>query len=137
MPGAELRDDRADPRGPGTGRQSEQAPGPAAEQDRPLCCTACRGPVTAAAQRSVQAGRHEHVCANPEGILFRIGCFAQAPGCIIIGRPTSRWTWFPGFRWRVALCGRCGAHLGWHFGDGSGDGFYGLIINRLMDCDAH
>lgn len=105
------------------------------EPDRQLCCSACRAPVTSILQRATRAGRHEHLCRNPDGVLFRVGCYGEAPGCAMIGRATAHWTWFPGYRWRVALCGRCGAHLGWHYQDGSGEGFFGLIVDRLRHCD--
>ena len=121
---------------PGTERLRQPRRASEFEDRRRLCCAACRTPITEAAHRSLQAGRHEHVCSNPEGVRFRIGCFAAAPGCVMIGRPTSHWTWFAGYRWRVALCGRCGAHLGWQFRDGAGDGFFGLIVERLVECDA-
>lgn len=135
-PFVRARDDRTD-NGPRIRRRRQSERQPRLDDDGGrLCCSACRAPVTSTAQRSAQAGRHAHERMNPEGLVFRIGCFAAAPGCVIIGRPSSHWTWFPGFRWRVALCGRCGAHLGWHFGDGGGNGFFGLILDRLTDCDA-
>lgn len=131
-----MRDERL-PQHPHGGRDPHGQPDSLqGREERRLCCVACGAPVTTAAQYSEQAGRHEHVCSNPDGLVFRIRCFAAAPGCVMIGRPTSRWTWFPGYRWQVALCGQCGAHLGWRFRDGSGGGFFGLIVPRLMDCDA-
>lgn len=43
---------------------------------------------------------------------------------------TRAYTWFPGYAWRLALCAKCGLHLGWHYRS-SGDDFFGLILNRL------
>lgn len=133
-----ARDDRdgSSKGGPDAERLSQSRRASESEERKRLCCAACLTPITEAAHRSRQAGRHEHICSNPEGVQFRIGCFAAAPGCVMIGRPTSHWTWFAGYRWRVALCGRCGAHLGWQFRDGAGAGFFGLIVERLVDCDA-
>ncbi len=128
-----ARDNRGDGRGDRSGRQPETTPTATDEHVR-LCCSACGAAITSAEVRSEQAGRHEHLCANPEGVLFRIGCFAQAPGCVPFGRPTSRWTWFPGYRWQVALCARCGVHLGWRFRDGGGSSFFGLILDLLVEC---
>ncbi len=128
-----ARDDRGGDRGDRSARNPETTPS-AADEDVHLCCSACGAAITSVALRSEQAGRHEHLCANPEGVLFRIGCFAQAPGCVPFGRPTSRWTWFPDHRWQVALCARCGAHLGWRFQDGGGSSFFGLIVDRLVEC---
>lgn len=132
-----LRDRRREGDGPRPARDDAQGLSPEQERspEQRLCCAACSAPVTSLADRSARAGRYEHVCENPEGVIFHIGCFAAAPGCIMVGRPSSHWTWFPGYRWRVALCGRCGAHLGWQFQDGGGGGFFGLILDRLRPCE--
>jgi hypothetical protein len=77
-------------------------------------------------------GQHEHVCVNPSGIPFHIGCFRSAPGCQALGVPESYWSWFDGYGWQVATCGGCAHHLGWAF-SGEGGGFYGLIVARLLE----
>lgn len=100
---------------------------------RRLLCAQCRTPVTDANARVHRLGRHEHVFANPDGVVFRIGCFADAPGCRMVGAATGRWTWFPGFRWQVALCAACGAHLGWRYSGPGAERFYGLILARLVE----
>lgn len=74
-------------------------------------------------------GRHQHLFFNPAGIAFEIRCFAAAPGTICHGAPSAEFTWFAGYRWRIALCAHCHAHLGWRF---TGEGlFYGLIASQL------
>lgn len=140
-PAVVLRDRRRNGNGGGddAGREARHGQAQDREPQRDhhgfLCCLACRVRVTSLDARAQQAGRHEHLCENPDGVVFRIGCFDAAPGCVMIGRPSSHWTWFPGYRWRVALCGRCGAHLGWQFRDGGGGTFFGLIVDRLRPCD--
>jgi hypothetical protein len=47
-----------------------------------------------------------------------------------VGGASAEFSWFSGYRWRVALCGRCLGHLGWRFEQG--DSFYGLILDRLL-----
>jgi hypothetical protein len=90
--------------------------------------------VSTADQRIEQAGSHAHRFENPAGIVFRIGCFRHAPGCRRTGEATRAWTWFPGRAWSMALCIKCGTHLGWSFGPGgTGDAFYGLILDRLAE----
>lgn len=97
--------------------------------DRRLRCAACGNAVTVPAEATAIAGGHAHTCTNPAGVTFRIGCFTRAPGCDEAGEPTTEHSWFPGYRWRVAFCRRCGTHLGWAF---SGPGrFFGLILARL------
>jgi hypothetical protein len=82
-------------------------------------------------RRSVD-GAHRHVFANPHGFVFEIGCFAQAPGCTAMGPPTPDFSWFPGSTWQVAVCARCGLHLGWRYeGHPEAGQFHGLILSRL------
>jgi hypothetical protein len=106
-----------------------QSPRPAALSDRRLFCATCRHPITHQDHAVAVGGAHEHRCTNPAGLQFRIGCFREAKGCIELGEATTEHTWFAGCAWRVALCAKCRAHLGWRF-DGD-DVFYGLILGRL------
>jgi hypothetical protein len=78
-------------------------------------------------------GRRERL-AHDHGVVFRIACFAVAPGCSAVGEPTTEFTWFPGFAWQVATCRRCREHLGWLF-LGPDDRFHGLIEDRLVEAD--
>ena len=103
------------------------------EQDKSwnLYCANCGRLITTQDQRIPIRGTHEHSFRNPHGLLFHIGCFATAPGCGQLGEATEEWTWFPGYRWQVALCMSCGVHLGWRYRSRDGELFYGLILNRL------
>ncbi len=100
---------------------------------RPLRCTACGQPVTDADQRTDRGGAHTHCVTNPLGLEFRIGCFSKAPGCTLIGEATTEHTWFADHAWRIALCRRCGTHLGWGFSATGDEGFFGLILQRLTE----
>jgi len=101
---------------------------------RPIRCGHCGQQVTTANQLIEQAGTHTHRFENPAGIMFRIGCFRHAPGCRRVGEATLEWTWFAGHPWSMALCIKCGTHLGWCYGPGgTGDAFYGLILDRLAE----
>lgn len=96
-----------------------------------LLCAACSHPITDPGQRIAQNGSHQHDFTNPHGMLFRIGCFATAPGCVQVGPAIEQWSWFSGFAWRIALCRQCQTHLGWGYRPRSGEGFFGLILDRL------
>lgn len=104
-----------------------------APEDRGLYCVQCGALVTNGAARSERLGRHEHVFANPDDVVFRIGCFSRAPGCRAVGAATRRWSWFPGCSWRVAVCGACGVHLGWLYSCVGGERFHGLILAHLVE----
>ncbi len=108
----------------------------AAERDTPekadaLLCAACRYPIASLRERISVNERHEHVFANPHGYIYQIGCFAAAPGCALIGEESAFFSWFPGYAWQIALCGRCAAMLGWSFRS-SESRFYGLILDKLV-----
>ncbi len=104
--------------------------------ERAIVCAACAAPITSASHRMVSHGAHEHRFMNPAGLVFHIGCFDQAIGCTIVGPASREYAWFPGFAWRLALCGQCHVQLGWHFRDDAGDGFFGLILARLREADS-
>ena len=96
------------------------------------CCIACGLIITDREHSRLVAGRHVHRCTNPAGLTFEIGCFREASGCVAVGEPSLKWTWFPGCRWQVALCRQCSLHLGWRYtGE---DAFFGLILDRLVEC---
>ena len=97
-----------------------------------ICCRACGGVVTGKDQKIQVSGSHSHTFFNPAGIVFELGCFHQAPGCLMIGGPSGEFTWFPDHLWRVALCRRCRIHLGWLFAM-EGNAFYGLILSKLRE----
>jgi hypothetical protein len=124
-----LRRDRLDP-------QLHSPVKPVLENDREsttggrIVCASCGHTITTERQRMEMKGRHEHRCVNPDGVIFHIACFRHAPGCASHGVPTTEFTWFPGFAWSYALCGRCATMLGWRY-QSTEAAFFGLILNRL------
>lgn len=99
---------------------------------RALRCRTCGQPVTRSQDRIEVGGQHRHALFNPTGILFEVGCFAEAPGCRFEGEFTLEFTWFPGYAWRFAFCRQCGTHLGWEYRGASGS-FAGLILTELRE----
>jgi hypothetical protein len=123
-----LKDDAARGTGSGTDSRERAVPGP----ERALLCRSCRWRVTSRAAAISMGGSHAHSFVNPHAIEFRIGCFADAPGCVGRGDESDYWTWFPGFQWQVALCRHCREHLGWRFRSPDAS-FFGLILDRLAE----
>jgi hypothetical protein len=127
-----------------TGAGDQPAGEPAEEtrcrDQRAIACAACLATITAIEHRLAVHGSHEHRFVNPAGLLFHIGCFAEAIGCRIAGPDSLEYPWFPGFAWRYASCAGCGQHLGWHFRDDARSSksvemkpsFFGLILDRLV-----
>jgi hypothetical protein len=97
-----------------------------------IYCRACGSAVTGKDQKIQVSGCHTHTFFNPAGIVFELGCFRDAPGCLVVGAPSSEFTWFAGHLWRVALCRRCRIHLGWLFAM-EGNTFHGLILSKLRE----
>jgi len=85
------------------------------ERQNSLRCVRCRHVITHRDQAIAVSGGHEHTFVNPAGIVFTVRLFRHAPGCRWQGRPSREFSWFPGYLWRLALCGGCGVHLGWLF----------------------
>lgn len=99
--------------------------------DRPLVCARCRLPITSEAERIDIDGLHEHTQINPHGVVWSFACFARAPGCAAVGRPSREFTWFAGHAWQIASCGGCAWHLGWRF-ISEARAFHGLIVGRVV-----
>lgn len=97
-----------------------------------IYCRECLNIITRLEDRIAVNGAHLHTFANPHGIVFEIGCFRNAEGCGYTGLPTSEFTWFSGYSWRIAVCSHCLLHMGWFFTSDSADGFAGLILDHLV-----
>ncbi len=104
---------------------------PADEMLDAIVCRRCGHVVTARSQRIVVDGAHAHTFANPQGVVFEIGCYRAAWGCGVVGPASREFAWFTGTAWRIAVCSSCLAHLGWRFSALSGAAFHGLILTRL------
>lgn len=33
----------------------------------------------------------------------------------MVDRPSSDFSWFPGYAWQIAVCSTCSSHIGWKF----------------------
>ena len=105
------------------------------EEKAYILCRQCRQAVTKSEERFSFQGAHRHTFANPHGLVFDIGCFKDCPGCGYAGAASDEFTWFAGYRWRICFCSNCLTHLGWLFSSPVGDGFHGLILERLIEPD--
>ncbi|HUH65590.1 MAG TPA: cereblon family protein [Syntrophales bacterium] len=97
-----------------------------------IICRNCKNEITTIEHSIAVNGQHAHICKNPLGVIFHIGCFSEAWGCFIWGIPTNEATWFPGFTWSIAACSNCFTHLGWYYESGKKN-FYGLIMANLAN----
>ncbi|MBW1698382.1 MAG: hypothetical protein JRH18_16335 [Deltaproteobacteria bacterium] len=116
----------------GTGSKTSVSKKKKIEDEKFIRCSQCLQPITRPSERITVNGSHAHTFANPSGILYEIGCFRSVMGCGYMGPATDEFTWFKGYRWKIAYCGRCLTHLGWLFLSSS-ESFSGLILERLTD----
>ena len=97
-----------------------------------IFCKTCGYQITSREKKSEVNGQHQHTFRNPMGIVYEIGCFSLANGCVNHGTPTLEHSWFPNFMWRYAFCSNCMTHLGWFYQSGE-NSFYGLILENLEE----
>jgi hypothetical protein len=102
------------------------------EDESWLACASCGAFVTESRARLHVNGAHEHSFINPAGLIFRIGCFSDAPGVRRVGEESSHWTWFAGFAWQIALCQSCAEHVGWSYRNADSR-FVALIADRVVE----
>ena len=100
------------------------------EDENFFLCNTCKYPIAKKSDRIKINDKNDHFFANPHGYIFHIGCFIQANGCIIYGEETSYFSWFGGYTWRIALCGRCGSLMGWFFHSKDSQ-FFGIILDNI------
>lgn len=119
---------------PESGQEVGEAPRATEKPDEEpgIVCRNCGHIITKPSEQIAVQGAHRHTFANPEGIVFEIVCFKQAEGCRYSGTPTEEWSWFRGFRWKFAFCGKCFQQIGWLFVADSASTFNGLIADRLL-----
>ena len=110
--------------------ETHNAPSEAEKQDFFIRCSVCGHIITHLSEKFIHQGAHGHVFANPYGLVFETTCFKRAKGCVVSGRPSDEFTWFPGHRWQIALCGSCLNHLGWFFTSNQ-NAFFCLITDQL------
>jgi hypothetical protein len=73
---------------------------------------------------------------NPFGQMRVILTLREARAIVLAGDPTTDFTWFEGYAWRIAYCAGCQEHLGWLFetiAAGVPPRFYGLLKDALIE----
>ena len=52
---------------------------------------------------------------NPHGHLHETLTLYKAKNLRLVGRPSSEYSWFPGYAWTITECLGCWSHVGWKF----------------------
>ncbi|XP_064480332.1 protein cereblon-like [Ornithodoros turicata] len=81
-----------------------------------LTCKECRskvadrGDVFSMSQQGPQG-----TYVNPHGYVHEMITVRRAKGVYWNGRPSSEYSWFPGYAWTILHCRSCHCHVGWKF----------------------
>jgi len=52
---------------------------------------------------------------NPSGHLHETLTLFKAKNLRLVGRPSTEYSWFPGYAWTITECLGCWSHIGWKF----------------------
>ncbi len=104
------------------------------KEEKAILCKNCHGAVTSQSSVIEVNGKHQHSFFNPAGLIYEIGCFSDAGGCITYGDFSYDFSWFPGYARNYALCKSCLLHLGWYFHTENKKNFFGLIKKYLIEA---
>ena len=107
------------------------------EEERIFVCARCSTEISSRRHLfAIRAASYVQVFPNPYGHMKVIYTFRDAKAVKLTGTPTSEFTWFAGFTWRIAYCAACSSHLGWLFEAFDGaepPAFYGLLKDALVE----
>jgi hypothetical protein len=106
------------------------------EEELWVVCRQCGQRLSKPSERISVGGSYSHTFANPNGIVYEIGCYRMVTGCSFFGPPSYEFPWFSGHSWQIAICGSCQVHLGWLFRGKAGEQFFGLILERISEIFA-
>jgi hypothetical protein len=113
--------------------EPEKAP----DEERIFVCRRCDTEISSRRQLfAMRAASYVQVFPNPYGHMKVIYTFRDAKAVLLTGTPTTEFTWFAGYTWRIAYCAACRNHLGWLFEsiDASEPPvFYGLLKDELVE----
>ena len=55
---------------------------------------------------------------NPAGYVHEtltVNKTFEASAVELVDRPSTDFSWFPGYAWQIAICSKCFTHVGWKF----------------------
>ena len=52
---------------------------------------------------------------NPGGYVHETLTLYKVRNVLYIGKPSTEYSWFPGYAWQICQCSYCDSHLGWRF----------------------
>uniref|UniRef100_A0A8C4QNY1 Protein cereblon n=1 Tax=Eptatretus burgeri TaxID=7764 RepID=A0A8C4QNY1_EPTBU len=81
-----------------------------------LCCNNCRSEITTQSDIfSLSRSGPMAAYVNPHGYVHEALTVHKTTNVNLSGRPSTQYSWFPGYAWTIARCRHCGYHVGWKF----------------------
>ncbi|XP_037092411.1 protein cereblon-like [Pollicipes pollicipes] len=81
-----------------------------------MACADCEQPLASSDDVfAMSAEGPQSIFVNPHGDLHETLTLHRASGLRCITRPSTEYSWFPGYAWEIAHCTQCSSHMGWRF----------------------
>nr|XP_047127111.1 protein cereblon isoform X1 [Hydra vulgaris] len=81
-----------------------------------LACASCESIITDKKELFCLSERSPMAAyVNSYGYVHETATFYKASNISLTGRPSTEYSWFPGYAWTIALCKCCHKDLGWKF----------------------
>lgn len=81
-----------------------------------LCCTRCKAKICHKEDIfSMSVSGCQATYVNPAGCVHETLTVLKAESLSLNGRPSTEFSWFPGYAWTVCSCSHCDVHIGWRF----------------------
>lgn len=81
-----------------------------------ISCSECKSKISKkddVFSMSLQGPQGTYV--NPSGYVHETITVYRAESLSLRDRPSTEFSWFPGYAWTVCDCSQCGSHIGWKF----------------------
>lgn len=101
-----------------------------------FACSNCNAMISTSDQLVKIGGTSRHRFVNPAGVNCEFLTLRSCHGVIADGPATEEYSWFSGYRWRLAFCLQCFQHLGWHYEAirawNRPVAFWGVLLDHLV-----
>ncbi|XP_063702361.1 protein cereblon [Culicoides brevitarsis] len=82
-----------------------------------FCCKRCNNRVASYDDLFAMSKQGQSLFCNPHGYVHETVTFTKIieNSSYVVDRPSTEFSWFPGYAWQILLCNGCHVHLGWKF----------------------
>ncbi|KAL4704750.1 hypothetical protein ACJJTC_000074 [Scirpophaga incertulas] len=81
-----------------------------------LCCSSCLAEIAVRDHIIPMSSEGVHAnYTNLGGYMHDVVTVSAVRNTRLQGRASAEYSWFPGYCWTIAVCGRCSTHVGWRY----------------------